>query len=625
MNLSNQLLHQIADPSLTPNERAQLRCQLAKQLEEKGSYEAAREVMGDLWQGVGHRPVLEGLDQAAAAEVMLRVGVLTGWIGSCKQIEGAQETAKNLISESLTRFEALGQTEKVAEAQTDIAYCYWRQGAFTEARVWLREALDHLPNDEDSDVKAVALLRLAIVERSAKRFNDALRIHIEAAPIFARSTNHALKGKFHIGFGFVLRNLGTAEQREDYIDQALIEYAAASYHFEQAGHARYQAYVENNLGFLFGTIKKFTEAHEHLDRAQALFTSLKDKTQIAQVDDTRARVLIEERRVSEAERFARSAVQALEDSDQQALLAEALTTYGITLARLGQHKQARSALQRAIAVAQNAGDTEGAGQAALAIIEELGDRLTVDDLSTTYEHALDLLSNSKHSAIKDRLLSCARRVLFLIGVLPSPPTWEGFSLTEAVRRYEGRIIERALRDAGGLVTRAAHLLGYTHHYTLINKINKWHRHLLSTRSPIIQRRRSIIFIDEDENGTLPVSILHVEDNELVAGALKEVLEMEDWTVETCKEGTAAMRLLESDAHYDVLIFDNQLPDINGVELIRQTRALPHRQHTPIIMLSASDVELAAQRAGADVFLKKPSDMLKISETVARLLARKSKH
>src|SRR4051812_18683299 len=37
----------------------------------------------------------------------------------------------------------------------------------------------------------------------------------------------------------------------------------------QSGHTRYQAYVENNLGFLFGTIRKFSEAHEHLDRAQA--------------------------------------------------------------------------------------------------------------------------------------------------------------------------------------------------------------------------------------------------------------------------------------------------------------------------------------------------------------------
>src|SRR5215211_5450287 len=188
--------------------------------------------MGELWAGVGTRPVLDELEEATAAEVLLRVGTLTGWLGSAKQIEGSQEEAKNLISESITRFEALGDVGKAAEAQTEVAFCYWRQGSYNEARVWLQEALGRLPAGTNNGVRAVALLRLAIVERSAKRFHDALRIHVEAAPLLQKSSNDSLKGKFYNGFGFVLRNLGTTEKRNDYIDRALIEYTAASYHFE---------------------------------------------------------------------------------------------------------------------------------------------------------------------------------------------------------------------------------------------------------------------------------------------------------------------------------------------------------------------------------------------------------
>ena len=44
--------------------------------------------MGELWSRVGERPVLNELDEETAAEVLLRAGVLTGWIGSVKQIEG---------------------------------------------------------------------------------------------------------------------------------------------------------------------------------------------------------------------------------------------------------------------------------------------------------------------------------------------------------------------------------------------------------------------------------------------------------------------------------------------------------------------------------------------------------
>lgn len=195
--IHSQLLQQISDPTLPKDERAQLRCLLATELERVGSFEAACEAMAELWAGVGERPVLNELEEVTAAEVLLRAGTLTGWIGSTKQIQGSQEAAKNLLTESISKFEALHHVGKVAEAQTEVAFCYWRQGSFDEARVWLQEALGRLPPDTNDEVRAVALVRLAIVERSAKRFHDALRIHVEAAPLFQRIGSEVIKGKLH--------------------------------------------------------------------------------------------------------------------------------------------------------------------------------------------------------------------------------------------------------------------------------------------------------------------------------------------------------------------------------------------------------------------------------------------
>jgi tetratricopeptide (TPR) repeat protein len=189
--------------------------------------------------------------------------------------------------------------------------------------------------------------------------------------LFEKSTNSVLKGKFHYGFGMLLRKLGTADRRDAYVDQAFIEYAAASFYFEQAGLARYEGFVESNLGFLFCVIGKFAKAHEHLDRAQALFTSLKDKVHLAQVDETRARVLLAEGRPGEAEKMVRASVRTLEKGGEQTLLAEALTTHGVALARLKDVEQARSTLERAIEIAEQAGDPESAGQATLVMIEQL--------------------------------------------------------------------------------------------------------------------------------------------------------------------------------------------------------------------------------------------------------------
>lgn len=410
MHLHTSLLRQLDNSKLSLIERAELRCRLAKELEEAGNYEAARNALGELWRRIGERPKIEDLAPHIAAEVLLRAGSLTGWIGSSQQIEGAQERAKNLVSESMTVFESLGEREKVAEAETDLAYCYWREGAFEEARLILRDVLGRLANTK-GEVKAIALLRSAIVELSANRNNDALRLLTDAAPLFEVSQNHALKGKYHGNLACVLDNLSNDEQREDYRDRALVEFAAANFHFEQAGHTRYRAQTENNLGFLYFKAARFDEAHGHLDRARRLFISLKDSGIVAQVDETRARAMLAQGRNAEAERIARSAVRTLEKGDERFVLAESLATHGTALARLGHYEQARSTLQRAVEVAEQAGSLDRAGQAALTIIEELGECLTLDEMQSIYSRADELLTHSTDRATLLRLRSCARQVI----------------------------------------------------------------------------------------------------------------------------------------------------------------------------------------------------------------------
>ncbi|HEY0099778.1 MAG TPA: response regulator [Pyrinomonadaceae bacterium] len=117
-----------------------------------------------------------------------------------------------------------------------------------------------------------------------------------------------------------------------------------------------------------------------------------------------------------------------------------------------------------------------------------------------------------------------------------------------------------------------------------------------------------------------LTILYVEDSKFVADAVKETLEDAGWRVETCADGFVALFLIKSERRYDLILLDNELPNLSGMELTRRTRELPHRKGMPIIMLSASECVRDALLAGADVFLRKPQDIGKIVETVARLLA-----
>jgi len=398
------------EETLSRDERVLLRCRLAKELEDTGDYESARELLTPFWRRVGERPDVAGLEDEAAAELLLRSGTLTGWLGNLKQAGGAQEAAKDLIGESLSRFEQAGSVLRAAEARTELAFCYWREGAFDEARVLLQQVIEGL--DEDgSELRLLALLRNALVESSATRFSDSLRILLDAAPLFDASNNHALKGRFHNELAYNFQSLGSSENRADYIDRALVEFTAASFHFELAGHTRYRSRVENNLGLLFYTLGRFTEAHEHLDRARASYSGPKNAVDAASVDETRARVFLAQGLFSRAEETAAAACAVFERTDELALLAEAMTTRGTALARLGRATEAQRALERAAEIAEQAGNVENAGMALLTLMEELPAQLSVAELRASYQRADTLLARSQHPETLVRLRQAARQVL----------------------------------------------------------------------------------------------------------------------------------------------------------------------------------------------------------------------
>jgi tetratricopeptide (TPR) repeat protein len=437
MDLQASLLRQLENKSLSPDQQAELRCQIAREYEDIGKHEAARQAMAELWQRIGEHPVIEGLEPRTAAEVLLRAGVLTSWFAGSRHIEGAQETARNLMTESLTIFQSFRHGKKVAEAQTELAWSYFKDGRYDEARVMLKDALARL--ETDSELKALAVLRGAIIEWGASRYHDSLRILRESALLFEKINKSVIKGSYHNQLAIIFQTFTEAGQG-DYLDRAFIEYEAASFHFEEAGHKPYLANVENNRGYLYFTANRFKEAHRHLDYARRLMVSLKDRVGTARVDETRARVLLAQKCNAEAEEAAKSAVNILEQSEHHSLV-EALITRGTALARLGKYDHARFTLQRAIELSEEAGAMNRAGEAALVIIKELGGRF-------------------------DEVQSLSAK-------LP---------LVKEIRRYEHDLIKQALINSDGIVTSAARLLKTSHQH-LIYIIENRHKDLIKLRTP----------------------------------------------------------------------------------------------------------------------------------------------
>jgi tetratricopeptide (TPR) repeat protein len=489
MKITSQKLH---TSHITANEEALLRCEKALRLKDKGEYEGAREAMGHLWRGIGERPNIEELYSSVAAEVLLCVGILTRWIGSRSHLlKESQETARDLICESITFYESAGDVKKIAAARAELAYCYWWEGSLDEARIMFNEALQKLT--VEGNTRATALLGLAVVEWSASRYNQALGILTENAALFNKISNDATKGAYHSQLAMVLRKLAPSEKRDDYFMRAINEYEKADHHFKIARNVVFRSDVKNNVGNLLRQLSRFKEAHKHIAEARRLAVRAKDKVRAAQFDDTRAQVFIAEMRFKEAEAVAKGAVRVLEKSGHQCLLTDALITYGIALARSRQTQRAQFIFQKAIEVAHQVGALNKAGLAALTLIEEL-EELTPDSLYAAYDRASDWLSKSQSQDLLLRLNAAAKRVFATLrGELQAEAATEAIlnkpcNLPGEVLKFEASLIRQALAQANASVTRAAALLGMSYQ-GLAYVIGSRHKDLLKERSPIRKRSR----------------------------------------------------------------------------------------------------------------------------------------
>ncbi len=118
-----------------------------------------------------------------------------------------------------------------------------------------------------------------------------------------------------------------------------------------------------------------------------------------------------------------------------------------------------------------------------------------------------------------------------------------------------------------------------------------------------------------------MKILIVEDDQLLANSLKELLEGQNYQVDTVYDGEmgAEYALL---GIYDLLILDVMMPKLDGYQVASQIRA--RHCGTPILMLTAKsqlDDRIQGLDAGADYYLTKPFDSRELLACIHALLRR----
>lgn len=116
-------------------------------------------------------------------------------------------------------------------------------------------------------------------------------------------------------------------------------------------------------------------------------------------------------------------------------------------------------------------------------------------------------------------------------------------------------------------------------------------------------------------------ILLVEDDHKLRNTIVDYLQMNDYVVTACADGSSALYSFKNESPFDIILLDGMLPDIDGFDILKKVR---ETSNIPVIILSARESErdqLKGFHLGADNYITKPFLLSVLKEHINALLSR----
>jgi len=119
-------------------------------------------------------------------------------------------------------------------------------------------------------------------------------------------------------------------------------------------------------------------------------------------------------------------------------------------------------------------------------------------------------------------------------------------------------------------------------------------------------------------------ILIVEDSTMVRITVKRTLTKVDFQVDEAKDGQIGLDKATASAEnpYDLILTDLNMPNMDGLTMIQNIRAIPSYAETPIVMLtteSGEDKKAVGHESGVSAWLVKPFEPDALIEMVGGML------
>jgi CheY-like chemotaxis protein len=121
------------------------------------------------------------------------------------------------------------------------------------------------------------------------------------------------------------------------------------------------------------------------------------------------------------------------------------------------------------------------------------------------------------------------------------------------------------------------------------------------------------------------TVLIIEDEEDAAELFAEMMRVSGFRVLKTSSSAPALTMMTNEKP-DVIILDIMMPDVSGLDILRQMHQDPVLANIPVVVVSAKSMPADiknSMEAGASTYLTKPVGFLDLKEAVERALSGQS--
>jgi len=118
------------------------------------------------------------------------------------------------------------------------------------------------------------------------------------------------------------------------------------------------------------------------------------------------------------------------------------------------------------------------------------------------------------------------------------------------------------------------------------------------------------------------SVLAVDDSASIRSLVNYVLEQAGFDVVLAEDGQEALEYAQEHT-VDLVLTDINMPNLDGIGLIKGLRALPNYRFVPLLVLtteSGTDMKMAGKAAGATGWIVKPFEPKQLVATIEKVLS-----